>query len=199
MSTILKWITILVLVGVYVAALAAVLHPHVSPEYKAYFIDRTSTDYEPSHYNSSPQEGIFFNRPGLPQWVSNTHGFSVREPGGRWTDEAMGNVAGLTFNREFSGDVCVAASFQTIPWLVGREIPVRFGNQEQLLKPVTTGPATYDLQFHNLEAADHLDILLPSDLPTVVEREHDSSDTRRLGLDVSSLKVLPGQCPATSQ
>ncbi len=198
MSIILKWITILVLVGVYVAALAAVLHPHVSPQYKDYFIDRTSTDYEPSHYDSTPEEGMLFSRPGLPQWVSGTHGFSIREPQGRWTDEALGSSAGLTFSREFSGDICVATSFQAVPWLTGRAIPVRFGNQEQVLKPIAGGPFTYDLQFHDLRAADHLDILLPPDLPSVAEHEHDSSDTRRLGISISSLKILPGQCAVKS-
>jgi len=197
MKTALEWTAIIVLLAVYAAVGWALLHPHVSPDYRAYFIDRTTTDFEPQHYASTPEEGMEFSHAGVPSWVAATRGFDYREPGssGRWTDANLHAPPGLTFTRTFSGESCVELKAYTIPWLGGREVPVRFGNQEQTFKPIAGGPATYDLQFHDLQAADRLEILLPSgDLPPAADREHGSTDTRRLGLSVYSLRILPGQC-----
>ena len=197
MKTALQWTAIVVLLAVYAMAGWAVLHPHVSPDYRAYFIDRVTTDYAPQHYASTPEEGMEFRHSGLPSWVAATRGFDEREAGGgRWTDANLHALPGLIFSRGFSGDSCVELKVYTIPWLGGREIAVRFGNQEQAFKASAGGPATYDLQFHDLQAADRLEILLPSDLPPVAERERGSTDTRRLGISVHNLRILPGQCAA---
>src|SRR5271165_2893206 len=134
MIRLIKLASIVVLVGLYATVVAAVFHPHVSPEYRAFFIDRTSTDYSPAHYDVPPEEGMTFKRPGLPQWVSGTHGLSLRDDWGRWTDGDLGSVAGLTFSRGFSGDLCVDAAIRAIPWMVGDTIILRMGNQEKQIQ-----------------------------------------------------------------
>lgn len=194
MKNTVSWIVILILVGVYVAALAAVLHPRVPPEYKAFFIDRTSTDYEPSHYDSTPEQGIIFNHPGLPSWVQTTHGLSVRDDWGRWTDADEGVTAGLNFGRSFNGEVCLDFTAHAVPWVVGQSINVRMDGEKQSFRISGEGPIEYRLQFHDLHGADKLDFLLPVNLPPVLERTHGSADPRRLGMNFSTLRLIPGEC-----
>jgi hypothetical protein len=194
MKSAVQCIAIVLLLAMYAAAGWAVLHPHVSPEYRAYFIDRTSTDYRPQHYSSTPQQGMIFRDPGLPDWVASTHGFSFREEVGRWTDENLHAVPGLTFTKPFGGDVCLELNAYTVPWLASYDMPIRFGDQQEAVKLLAGGPDKYEVQFHDLRGGDHVDFILPPNLPAIVEREHTSGDTRRLGVSLNSLRILPGRC-----
>ena len=189
-----QWIAIIALLAVYAAAAWAALHPHVSPEYRMYFIDRTTTDYYSEHYDSTPEEGMIFSRPGLPQWVRSTHGFSFREAQGRWTDEDLGSIAGLAFNRSFSGDLCVDAAMRAIPWAVGDTITLRMENQEKPIQIRSADLTEYPVQLSALNQATSLDFVLPPKLPPVMERVHGSNDPRRLGINIASLKLTPGEC-----
>ena len=83
---VVRWLVVVLLLGVELTAVYAVLHPKVSPEYKAYYIDRTTSDWRPPHYRASPDQGIAFLREGWPDFVSSTAGFSRFEEWGRWTD-----------------------------------------------------------------------------------------------------------------
>lgn len=196
MRIFIKWIVIVALLAVYVAALAAVLHPHVSPAYRAFYINRTSTDYDPSHYDATPEQGMTFNHPGVPTWVLTTRGLSVRDDWGRWTDEDLGSTAGLTFNRSFDGELCLDVTARAVPWLVGLVVPVKMGGQEQSLQISNSGPTEYQLQFAHLAGATELNFMMPKHLPTIIERVPDSADARRLGLNISTLKLIPGVCSA---
>jgi len=195
MGLLLRALILVGLLSIELYSVYAVLHPHVSADYRAYFIDRSSTDYEPEHYPSTPEEGMVFSHPGLPDWVATTRGLSFRdEGGGRWTDANLRATPGLLFTREFSGDVCVELKAYTIPWLGGQDMTVRFGHEDEAVKLVAGGPTTYDIQFHNVHAADRMDFLLPSNLPPLVERVHSSGDIRRLGVSFHTLRIVPGQC-----
>ena len=196
MTTVLRGIIVLALLAVYVAALAAVLHPHISPEYRAYYISRTSTDYNQPHYASTPEGGLVFSREGLPDWVYRTYGFSVREPGGRWTDENLGRTAGLVFNRSFEGSLCLDFTAHAAPWMVGQSIGVSMGSKAANLGVATEAVSDYRVQFMGLRNAEQVEFVLPDRLPSVQERLPDSSDPRRVGIDLVQLRLLPGQCSA---
>jgi|SRR5271165_24363 len=198
MKLVIQCLVIVLLLAIYAAAFVAVLRPHVTPEYRAFFINRTTVDYNPAHYDSKPEEGMVFSRPGVPQWVSGTHGFSMREELGRWTDEDLGNSAGLTFTREFTGDVCVDASFRAIPWLVGDTITLRMGDQQKQFQVRSADLTDYRLQLSAVQHGTSVDFILPPKLPAVNERVHDSGDPRRLGISVVDLKLIPGECPVPS-
>lgn len=196
MRIFIKWLVIVALLAVYVAALGAVLHPHVSPAYRAFFITRTSTDYDPSHYDATPEHGMTFNHPGVPTWVLTTRGFSVRDDWGRWTDDDLGSIAGLTLNRSFDGELCLDVTARAVPWMVGQSVPVKMGGQEQFLR-ISNGDLTeYRLQFAHLAGATELDFMLPKHLPAIIERVPNSADARRLGMNISTLKLISGQCSA---
>jgi len=66
MKTLAIWLVITLLLSVYAAALFAVLHPHVSPAYKAFYIDHTSLDWNPARYPGSPEQGMISAVMGCP-------------------------------------------------------------------------------------------------------------------------------------
>jgi len=199
--TSIRWLIILVLVVLYCVVIVAALHPHVSQAYREYFIDSTSSDYDPPHYNATPEQGIALNREELPQWVHAVRGFALHHDeggleAGRFTDSGLGVTPGLTFNRRFDGEVCLDLVAYGVPWIVGQPIGVRIGDQEQVFRLNPGGFSHYQLQFAELRGADHLDFLLSKDIPAVVERQHEQADPRRLGVNIYSLKLLPGDCPS---
>lgn len=138
MKAVFQWMVIIALVAVYLAAFLAMLRPHVTPAYKSYFIDRTSSDWSPTHYPGTPEEGMNFGREGLPEWVDSTAGLSARDPIGRWTDSDISKVPAISFTRSFSGTVCVDITLTPAPSLLGKQFAVRMGDQTrsvQLAKP----------------------------------------------------------------
>ncbi len=194
MKTLIQIIVIVILLAIYGTVAVAIFHPHVSPAYRAFFITRTSTDYNTSHYNTTPEQGVIFNHAGLPGWVLTTHGLSVRDDWGRWTDANLASTAGLSFNQAFNGELCVDTTFRAVPWLVGEAIMLRMGNQQKPIKIASADPTEYRVQLDELRGADELDFVLPPKLPAVIERAPDIPDPRRLGINISSLRLVPGQC-----
>jgi len=199
MKTAVKWIAIILLLAVYAGAGWAVLHPHVSPEYRAYFLDRTSTDYGLPRYDSTPEEGIVFSRAGLPGWVLATRGLSVREEGGRWTDDGLTPRAGMTFARGFDGNQCLDFTARAVPWIVGQTVEVKMGAEQRSLRIAGADTSQYRLQFDHLHGADQLDFILPPNLPAVNQREPNNPDPRRLGINFLVLHLVPGECPTPTK
>lgn len=199
MKSAVQWIAIVVLLGVYAAAGWAVLHPHVSPEYRAYFIDHVSIEYHPPHYDSPPEQGMVFSRIGLPNWVLMTHGFSFREDWGRWTDGNLAPTAGLTLAQGLEGDRCVDLTARAVPWIVGQPVEVKLGSEERSFHIAGGGLSDYQLQFNHLSGAKELDFALPPHLPTMKERVPASTDSRRLGIIISTLRLTPGECSAPTR
>lgn len=199
MRTAVQTIVIAVLVAIYAAVGVAILHPHVSQAYRAYFISRTSSDYDPPHYHTTPEQGMMFSRPGLPDWVLAARGFSVREDWGRWTDSNLAPTPGLTFNRKFDGDLCVDITFRAVAWVVGDTIKLHMDGAAAPLTISGEGPTEYQVLLSNLKEADKLDFVLPPGVPAVVERWRHSADPRRLAINISTLLLLPGRCEASAK
>jgi len=198
MKGLLGWSIVAALAGVYLAAFFAVLHPKISPAYKSYYIDRTSSDWNPEHYPGTPEQGINFSRKGLPDWVHSTYGFSVREDGGRWTDGDVARTPGLAFTLRLNGPLCLEFTASPAPSLIGKTIAVQMGNETKTLQVLPKGSTEYLVQFTQVQGADRLNFLLPERLPRESEVDRGSGDTRRLGLELIKLRVLPGNCATTA-
>lgn len=195
MIALVRWILIACLVCLYVFGLYAVIHPRVSEDYKSYYIDHTSPQWDPVHYHSTPEQGIDFGRAGLPDWVDGMFGIAAPEPWGRWTDGSLGHVAGMQFTRTFSGPLCVVFTATATPQ-IGRTFQMKFGDESRTVQAMPQPVAHYDVQFDNVKNAARLEFLLPKDLPRENELDRHSGDPRRIGLGLYNLKMLPGQCPA---
>lgn len=193
MKVAIQWTVIVVLVAIYASTLWAVLHPHVSAEYRAFYIDRTTSEYKPSHYSATPEQGMDFSRRDLPDWVASTYNLYFWDGGGRWTDNSVGNRVGLRLARPLSGDFCMDFTAYAVPWLEGKTIQIELGNQERSISP-RGGSSEYRVSFIGLQGADKLEFVLPQDLPRLVERDSHSNDPRRLGISLGVLKFFSGEC-----
>lgn len=189
----LRWILIACLAVIYILALLAVFHPKVSPAYRAHYIDRTSLDWNPPHYAGTPDEGISFGRKGLPDWISWSYGFSEWGPGGRWTDDDLGNVAGLVFDRPLSGTFCVEFSAAPAPHMKG-SFDLKLGGQSKTVKLRSNEVADYQEQFNELQHARQLEFVLPAKLPRIRDVDPRNGDPRRLGLLLITLKIRNRAC-----
>jgi len=181
------------LIAIYAVASWAVLHPHVSAAYRAYYIDHTTLYWNPVHYPGTPAEGMDFSREGLPDWVAYTRGFSIREPWGQWTDSTIAPAATVALTQSYDGIVCVDFSASAVSWLVGKQMAITMGSQTRTVK-IESGAYDYKVQFDHLQNARQLDFVPANRPPRVKDVDKHSLDDRRLGLDLSMLRLLPGEC-----
>jgi len=198
MRVLVRWIVVAALGCIYLLALFAMLHPKVSQAYRLYYIDHTASDWNPPRYSATPEQGMTFSRGGLPDWVDTTYGLSIREDGGRWTDNDISKIPGLAFTRKFGGSLCLEFTASPAQSLIGRTFAVQMGNQTKSLPVIPQDLAKYQVQFTDLGETDRLRFLLPQKLPRESEVYPGSRDTRRLGLYLVTLQILPGSC-ATPQ
>lgn len=191
-----RWALIACLAVVYGLALVAVLHPRISQAYRAHFIDRTSLDWNPAHYHANPENGITFSQPGLPDWVAWTYGFAAPESRGRWTDEDLGNVAGLVLDPPFSGTFCVEFNAEPATHM-SSSFDLRLGGQSETIPVKAGGAENYQAQFDGVTDARQLEFVLPKNLPRVHDYDPPNGDRRRIGLLLSTLKIRAGSCNPT--
>jgi hypothetical protein len=180
------------LLALYVRVLFEVLHANVSQGYRDYYIARTTTDWKDRfvHYPATPEQGIVFNKEGLPAWVDHTYGLSYREDGGRWTDQNLGRTSGLVFTRTLDAPVCLRLTCRPVSTLTNRTIAVRFGKQTEFLSLTSNDAIEYKISFSSPDRAERLEFLLSKVGPASVV------DTRRLGIALVSLSLSDGMCPS---
>ena len=194
MRTLLRILVLLALLSVELYAVYAVLHPHVSPDYRAYYIDRTLSDWNPSHYPATPEQGIVFAREGWPEFVRNASGFSLRQNDGRWTDAATVQAPTIFMNQQFSGPICVELTL--VPALTerGHKLEVALGSNVGEIMLSNPGFATYYVSFDDAGPADTLQFRFDGRIPRLEDVAPGSRDVRRLGIDLSFLRILPSRC-----
>jgi len=138
-------------------------------------------------YAATMEEGIKFATPGLPDFVSEVSGISIKEPWGRWT---TGPVATIRFAKplpsEFDLEVRGAAYGPNVGQPV--DIVVDGVTQKVTFKSALGQPMeTHRVRFKPKGAADRVEIRIPK--PTAPPKE--SGDVRQLGVALASLKILP--------
>jgi len=199
MKALTRWILLVALLGIYLAALWALMHPRITPRYKAYFIQRTTTDWNPERYPGTPGEGMTFSRNGLPEWVDHTYGFSRREEGGRWTDSDVAVIPGIAFTRVLRGPLCVDFIAVPAPSLVGKTFGLQMGNQTETVQVRSSNPYEYRIRFSGEQESNRVNFLLPAELPRQSEVDPKNRDQRRLGLQLVSMRILSATCSADPQ
>lgn len=188
-------LAVLALLGtVYLLALAAVLRPRVSADYRAYFIERTSTEWHPVHYTATPAQGISFSSPGLPTFVRYVAGFSYREPWGRWTDASRAPVPQIAFAQGFDGTICVDLKAHASNAIKHKPVTVAFGDQRRTVS-ISAGPfADYLIEFHLSKPADVMEFMFSGTIPPENAVDRDNLDSRRLGLAMIYLRLYALSC-----
>lgn len=194
-----KWMVVAALLAIYATALWAVLHPHVSHMFRAYYIDRVSSEWVPVRYTTTPEEGIEFARVGLPDWVDYTAGFSVRESWGRWSDADVAKKPTIMLTRPITGPVCAVFTARPSPPLVGKAFALRFGDEAKYVPFSTPDFATYRVDFDVTRGAERIEFIFPGELPPLKEFDSRTTDKRRLGIALVNLKFYPARCETLQQ
>ena len=191
MKIVLGLICIIGLTAFYCTLLVFILHPKVSAEYRAYYLDRTSIDWNPPRYSASPEQGISFSARGLPTFVRYIYGFSFREPWGRWTDADHGRTAGIVLRNSMTGPLCT--NFRALPadWRNYKTVIVSFGGQEKEIPFVSPDYNDYFVDFPERNSADVIDLRLPDQTTT---RKSNTPDPRKLGIGIQYLRIFHGTC-----
>lgn len=172
----------------------AALHPRVSPEYRAFFIDHTTKDWKTPHYPATPEQGITFSKVGWPEFVRYGSGFSSREDWGRWSDAEMSPAAALTFNRPFSGPLCIEFSAHPSAAELGKQMTVALGQSASVVTLSNPDFTTYRISFDDAQPASTLEFRFSGAVPPNEKFYPASRDSRRLGIGVAWLRMLPGVC-----
>lgn len=190
----IQLLLILIVVAVELFAAYAVLHPHVSAAYRAYYIDRTTNDWVPRHYSATPESGILFGRPGWPDFVEFTTGFSTQEDWGRWTDSNMTDTPKIVTARQFSGPLCIEMVAHPSAPELNKPLTVTFGKLSQRVLLSSPDLVTYKFSFDDAPPANTIEFHFADRVPRNNEVFPESPDPRALGLALASLKILPHTC-----
>lgn len=187
-------LVVMVLLAIELYAVYAVLHPRVSPEYRAYYIDRITKDWNIQHYPATPADGILFGKNGWPDFVRFTSGFSFHEDWGRWTDADLQPSAKIFMNRQFSGPICIEINARPAASQVGRKVDIALGKNLGSIALPDPDYATYHVSFADAQPADTLEFRFQDDVPINSQFIHSGTDGRRLGFGLVWLKILPTVC-----
>ena len=187
-------IAIVALAGLHIAALFALLHPRVSREYRAYYVDKVSTDWRVQRYQSSVEEGIDFVKPGWPYFVDYSFGILGVEPTGRWTDTRLGLRAGFEFVHSFSGPMCVVVDASPFDSMRSRKVGVAFGDQK---KEISFGPDEsphmFLIDFDLPSPTNTLALVLPRPLPRASH-----NNPRQPGVLLKRIRMFSQSCSAVT-
>ncbi len=194
MRFLLRVFVVITLLTIELASVYAVLNPHITPEYRAYYIDQKTTDWQNIHYRASLEEGIAFSRPGWPEFVSSTKGVSFREDWGRWTDAALTPVASIQFKDAIKGPVCVDIRAQSSPTEIGKSVEVRLGDESKTMVFTAPGLEEKRLDFEAHTPTNVLSFQFPTPIPRISDVYKQSLDRRRLGVGFESLQIFQGHC-----
>jgi phosphoglycerol transferase len=189
---------VIVVLAVELYAVYAVLHPRVSPGYRAYYIDHITKDWNVPHYPATPAEGIVFGKPGWPDFVRFSSGFSFQEDWGRWTDADLQPTATIFMSQKFSGPLCIEFFARPSVSQRGQKVDVGLGNNVGQVILADPDYTTYRVSFADARPADTLEFRFEDKVAPNNEVTHSGTDGRRLGMGIIWLKILPSVCKKTS-
>jgi hypothetical protein len=131
--------------------------------------------------------GVAFSEAILPRVIAETSGFSGAEPDGRWTD---GPVAQVRFVHPLPGRFSLEFDIVRV-YERDRSVPLRVvvGSEQKVLYVPENGEGIVRLDLAPQAATDTLEIHIPD--PKSPAGLGNSTDSRRLGIQLRSLRFLP--------
>ena len=133
-------------------------------------------------------DGIDFTKRNYPNFLAKVSGMSDHEPWGRWTNATAGPVAKFLFKKALPRKFTLEITGYAFGPNIGTPVKVRVGGVEKTLVITANAPDIYRLAFETDGSARALEIIPPK--PTSPsEIDPKSSDTRKLGVALISLKI----------
>jgi hypothetical protein len=183
----------------YFALLYLAVHPRVSREYKAYFIDRTTKEWHPVHNYRPNAEQESFGTPTLPAFIRSIYGFSVPEQWGRWTDANYGTPAKIVLRYALTGPVCLDVKARAAGSQDGKAITLALGTEQRRVVFDSHGFSHYYIDFFESQSADVLELRFSGPIPPENAGNPKAGDARRLGLAVAGIRFFSTSCASVSR
>jgi len=177
----------------YLWLLFIAVHPKVTEEYKAFYIDKYHLDWKPKHYVAAFEDGIDFSRDGWPTFVKSAYGFSSNETWGRWSDATLLPAAKIVFAQSLTGSVCVELTTIATIKQRGKAVIVRMAGEERKFSPTTTDREIHKIEFLLSEPTASIEVE-PTASGTRREWDASSADQRKIGLGFLKLRIAEMRC-----
>ncbi len=170
---------------------APIAAPVVAP------LPKISTDPLAPRYEATLEQGIDFNKPGFPTFVSAVEGLSVYEAGHRWSE---GPATRFTLTNNLPGKFTleiVAAGFGPN---AGKSVKVKIGNAESQFVLAADGkPKAYAMTFNDVKDGNAIEIVSPQPISPAEHTQGQSKDTRKLAIAFVGVKILPAKSVESSK
>lgn len=142
-------------------------------------------------YKSTLSEGIIFNKPGYPEYISSVIGMASYESWGAWTNSNIYPMARFYFVEKLPKDFDLEIKAKAYGPNKNKYTKIIVGGQEQKVK-ISDLQSTFVLSFRNIKNADYIEIIPPRPIsPFVLSNfEINEKDVRKLGIGLISMKIL---------
>jgi phosphoglycerol transferase len=168
-------------------------NPKVDDDYRAYYIEKTTSDWKPASYSARVTDGIDFSKPGMPEFIASISGLSHQESWGRWTDASLLHAARIVYKQPLTGRVCISIDASSARKQVGKVVEIRIGDQKVRFIPRTETPDRYQFETNLLTKTNVVEVEPRSPgLPS--GWDINNSDKRRIGIGLRRLVIAPGEC-----
>ncbi len=135
-------------------------------------------------YQATLAEGITFNRDGYPNFVSSVKGISGKEAGGRWTD---GTQAVIEFTQALPKSFTLKIKAAPFSPTMGKPIKVIVGATQLEIK--FDKPEATEVVIAVATDGNARSVIFEFPDPKSPQELGQSSDTRRLSLGLTSLRI----------
>lgn len=144
-----------------------------------------------TRYISSLSDGIVFNRPGYPEFISSVVGIGTYEDWGAWTNANLSPTARLYFVDPLPSNFDVEVVAQAFGPNAEKNTIFRVGQEVRTLK-IRAVPSVFEIKFRDIYNINYIEIIPPQPtspfaLSGNLLAEH---DVRRLGVGLISLRIL---------
>lgn len=146
-----------------------------------------ATDAASPPYEATLAQGIDFSKTGYPSFLTNMSGLSKAESWGRWTDANLGEGAQFKFKNALPQHFKLILEIKDFYHInAGQKITVQVGGERQEFSLNSSDQIQHvELAFADVGTANTIEISVPK------HSEPTATDSRRMGLGLASLKILP--------
>lgn len=143
-------------------------------------------------YKATLQDGIDFKKEGYPTFLKSVSGIDAHEDWGRWSNANLAQSIKLVFNEPLPKKFTLELKALGYGPNINAKTTIQVGDTRKIIILQADSSQTYELTFDNLSEANSIEIFPPK--PTSPnELNITNTDTRKLGIGVVSLKIIPTQ------
>lgn len=141
-----------------------------------------------SEYHNKLEDGIYFSRADLPNFIQSISGISSAEKWGRWTNANAGPTI-ITFKNELPSQFILELTAISYGQNGNAPTKIIIGKSVHEITISSDIAATYRIVFDGVKDERQIEIRPPFPM-SPNQKNSNSSDGRKLGIGLISLKIL---------